>query len=254
MRVAVRVQGLFCTLPAGLHHTCVITGLSRRLRKDPILKKSGNCCDRTFHDLFPSWKPPKSVCTDKMNKPSQNYFIIARSTTQHDDRLSYEDSEQFGEPLHDVPLFQTTAIPSTLIAKPDGRDTYDVQLHFQSRTELHSLKPPSLPIKPSRPSLKRNHISRSCFSEQSVSSRETVYSRHAKSEPAKASGKGRSCTVCNKTDTPRWRDGPGGRRTLCNVCGLIYVKRQSKGKSPILPGGYSRGTREIMSDDSSRQS
>lgn len=57
-------SGSFCTLPAGLHHTYVITGHARRFRKDPIVKKSGNCCDRTFHDLFPSWKP-LDQCTEQ---------------------------------------------------------------------------------------------------------------------------------------------------------------------------------------------
>ncbi|QPC70716.1 hypothetical protein HYE68_001468 [Fusarium pseudograminearum] len=193
-----------------------------------------------------------------MNKLSrtgqQNYFIIARSATHQDDQLCYQDPEQFGEPLHDVPLFQTKATPSSLIAKPDGRNAYHVQLHFGSRAESHSPKPFKLPIKPPRPNLTRNHISRSCLSERSASGRETIYSRHAKSEPATVSRPDRSCTLCNETNTPRWRKGPGGHRTLCNVCGLIYSKRQSKGKSLILPGGYSRGTRDTVSDDSSRQS
>ncbi|KAL6916911.1 hypothetical protein FSHL1_008414 [Fusarium sambucinum] len=186
-----------------------------------------------------------------MNKPSrpgqQNYFIIARSTTQQDDQHSYEDPE-FGQPLYDVPLFQTKAISSNLTAKPDSRNPYDVQLQFQPRTQTSSLNPPKLHTERRRQSLKRNHVSRSCFSEKSVSGQETVYSRHAKSEPAKVSGSRRSCTFCDETETPRWRKGPGGRRSLCNVCGLIYAKRRSRGKSLILTGGHSRGTRGTVSD------
>ncbi|OBS24577.1 hypothetical protein FPOA_05119 [Fusarium poae] len=190
------------------------------------------------------------------NKPRshQNYFIITRSATQQDDQHSHQDPEQFGEPLYDVPLFQTNAISSNLIAKPDSRNTYGVQLHFEPRTQRPSPNPPRLHTERRRQSLKRNHVSRSCFSEESASGQETVYSRHAKSEPAKASGSCRSCTFCNETDTPRWRQGPEGRRTLCNVCGLIYAKRQSRGKSLIVPRGHSRGTRDTVSEDSSRQS
>ncbi|CEI61780.1 hypothetical protein FVEN_g2841 [Fusarium venenatum] len=186
---------------------------------------------------------------NKLSRPGQqNYFIIARSATQQDDQHSCEDPEQFGQPLYDVPLFQTKAISSNLTAKPDSQNTYDVQLHSQPRTQTPSRNPPRLHTERRRQSLKRNHVSRSCFSEESVSEQETVYSRQAKSEPAKASGSCRSCTFCDETETPRWRKGPGGRRTLCNVCGLIYAKRRSKGKSPILTGGHSRGTRGTVSD------
>lgn len=28
------------------------------------------------------------------------------------------------------------------------------------------------------------------------------------------------CHICNRVDTPEWRGGPDGPRTLCNACGL----------------------------------
>ena len=36
-----------------------------------------------------------------------------------------------------------------------------------------------------------------------------------------------ACEQCNDDESPRWRNGPGGPRTLCNVCGLLYKKRLS---------------------------
>lgn len=30
------------------------------------------------------------------------------------------------------------------------------------------------------------------------------------------------CQVCGTRNTPEWRAGPGGKRTLCNGCGLCY--------------------------------
>ncbi|KAK8035216.1 hypothetical protein PG993_010211 [Apiospora rasikravindrae] len=33
------------------------------------------------------------------------------------------------------------------------------------------------------------------------------------------------CRHCNRTETVKWRQGPDGVRTLCNVCGLLYAKR-----------------------------
>ncbi|KAF3071413.1 hypothetical protein CFAM422_006401 [Trichoderma lentiforme] len=32
------------------------------------------------------------------------------------------------------------------------------------------------------------------------------------------------CLSCNRIDTPLWRRGPDGDRTLCNACGLMYAK------------------------------
>ncbi|KAL1922814.1 uncharacterized protein VTP21DRAFT_9190 [Calcarisporiella thermophila] len=36
------------------------------------------------------------------------------------------------------------------------------------------------------------------------------------------------CHSCNTTETPEWRRGPDGARTLCNACGLVYAKLTKK--------------------------
>jgi hypothetical protein len=36
------------------------------------------------------------------------------------------------------------------------------------------------------------------------------------------------CHSCNRADTPEWRRGPDGARTLCNGCGLNYAKLTRK--------------------------
>jgi hypothetical protein len=36
------------------------------------------------------------------------------------------------------------------------------------------------------------------------------------------------CYKCNITETPAWRRGPSGLRTLCNRCGLKYARRISE--------------------------
>ncbi|KAK4189071.1 hypothetical protein QBC35DRAFT_367847, partial [Podospora australis] len=37
-----------------------------------------------------------------------------------------------------------------------------------------------------------------------------------------------ACKKCGVINTPRWRDGPAGPLTLCNVCGLLYAKRSRR--------------------------
>lgn len=47
---------------------------------------------------------------------------------------------------------------------------------------------------------------------------------------------GVSCQRCGATDTPEWRRGPDGLRTLCNACGLFHaklVKRDGPEKAAI---------------------
>ena len=41
------------------------------------------------------------------------------------------------------------------------------------------------------------------------------------------------CHSCNTTETPEWRRGPDGARTLCNACGLHYAKLLKKRKSAL---------------------
>ncbi|KAG1239452.1 hypothetical protein G6F68_018623 [Rhizopus microsporus] len=34
------------------------------------------------------------------------------------------------------------------------------------------------------------------------------------------------CTDCGTTESPEWRKGPNGPKTLCNACGLRWSKKQ----------------------------
>ncbi|OHE96241.1 hypothetical protein CORC01_08459 [Colletotrichum orchidophilum] len=49
-----------------------------------------------------------------------------------------------------------------------------------------------------------------------------------------------SCHKCHRVDTPEWRPGPDGPSTLCNVCGLIYAKRERKKQESTMPTFGSR--------------
>lgn len=58
------------------------------------------------------------------------------------------------------------------------------------------------------------------------------------------------CHSCNRAETPEWRRGPDGARTLCNACGLHYAKLTRKaggnkaavGSSNLLPKGPDSNT------------
>ncbi|KAF4554859.1 Biofilm regulator 1 [Elsinoe fawcettii] len=53
----------------------------------------------------------------------------------------------------------------------------------------------------------------------------------AGAEPKKRRGRNAApgrCHSCNRAETPEWRRGPDGARTLCNACGLHYAKLTRK--------------------------
>ncbi|KAG5964568.1 hypothetical protein E4U58_003176 [Claviceps cyperi] len=74
------------------------------------------------------------------------------------------------------------------------------------------------------PSLE-NHQYRSIRSE--ISRQQICESRPSLRIPAKRP-RGPSCCACSTECTPKWRNGPAGLGTLCNVCGLIYAKRKGR--------------------------
>ncbi|MCJ1227826.1 hypothetical protein MMC12_004485 [Toensbergia leucococca] len=70
----------------------------------------------------------------------------------------------------------------------------------------------------------------------------------AGSDPKKRRGRaappGR-CHSCNRAETPEWRRGPDGARTLCNACGLHYAKLTRKMGSKSSLGGSNLRPKEM---------
>lgn len=45
------------------------------------------------------------------------------------------------------------------------------------------------------------------------------------------------CTDCGTLDSPEWRKGPNGPKTLCNACGLRWAKKEKKKGGAGAPAG-----------------
>lgn len=65
-----------------------------------------------------------------------------------------------------------------------------------------------------------------CLSETDES-RVGIAGSDTKKRRGRAAPPGR-CHSCNRAETPEWRRGPDGARTLCNACGLHYAKLTRK--------------------------
>lgn len=63
---------------------------------------------------------------------------------------------------------------------------------------------------------------------------------HKKVRRGRAAPPGR-CHSCHRAETPEWRRGPDGARTLCNACGLHYAKLTRKmSKSNLAANAMAR--------------
>ncbi|CCL99268.1 uncharacterized protein FIBRA_01283 [Fibroporia radiculosa] len=55
------------------------------------------------------------------------------------------------------------------------------------------------------------------------------------------------CVTCGRTDSPEWRKGPLGPKTLCNACGLRWAKKVRTDKSGQQDGeGDASGTAAVV--------
>ncbi|PCD26858.1 hypothetical protein AU210_013278 [Fusarium oxysporum f. sp. radicis-cucumerinum] len=177
-----------------------------------------------------------------MSCPLHNSLIPVTTLTTKQDNFQF-DPERFGRPLCEVPLFQTATIPSTL-AK--DRKAFKPRFKIMPCQYARSIKTaePELIEPPRKSSSKRKYKSpegwRSKHNHHSTTRRSpsrqaTISCPCAREHKApKAPDHTRSCEFCHVTKTPKWRSGPSGRRTLCNVCGLLYAKREEKARSFLL--------------------
>ncbi|EWZ85930.1 hypothetical protein FOCG_12878 [Fusarium oxysporum f. sp. radicis-lycopersici 26381] len=176
----------------------------------------------TFAEKIASTREfPLRVFADLLPVTQTNLFQI---------RPSIQDVQRNGLPLCEVALFQNAAIPSPLAAKQE-RDTH-LQLKAASRTSsLRSTAASARSIRSrsTKASLKDTYEARTWRNR---------LRRHSKSprlhEPTPC------CTSCFIKETPMWREGPFGSHTLCNVCGLLYAKREARSRSFLLQRDIAR--------------
>ncbi|KAL5511317.1 WC2 [Sanghuangporus vaninii] len=66
-----------------------------------------------------------------------------------------------------------------------------------------------------------------------------------KKKQKKGNGQQYVCVTCGRTDSPEWRKGPRGPKTLCNACGLRWAKRSKRTDDVPIPYVQTQsGTRE----------
>jgi hypothetical protein len=151
--------------------------------------------------------------------PRRCTFARRKSPSRHI-RPSVHDN---GLPLCDVALFQTAAIANSLANKPaisrEASQLKAASLASSVRSQAGSAR--SIRSRSTRTSTREAY--------------EALTWRNRLRQQSKSPGQQPSpcCTSCFTKETPKWREGPFGSRTLCNVCGLLYAKRQARHRSML---------------------
>ncbi|KAF2718098.1 hypothetical protein K431DRAFT_340899 [Polychaeton citri CBS 116435] len=57
---------------------------------------------------------------------------------------------------------------------------------------------------------------------------------------------GHKCISCTTTDSPEWRRGPKGPKTLCNACGLRWIKQERKKKMKLNNGNVKEKGQQLI--------
>ncbi|WZH49679.1 GATA-type domain-containing protein [Fusarium acuminatum] len=190
-------------------------------------------------------------------KRSRSHFLPNFATQQNNHE--FEDIERFGRPLCEVPLFRSRLIPSTLAEQPEDRKMSDLSFSIFPSSYVRSdhsaelghdeLPPPASAISmrkhQNEPRLKSSSSSkhRRPRPHKSSSRKATVSCTCCPNKQRlcglKLNDSTLSCEFCHVEETPKWREGPHGPRTLCNVCGLIYAKREERARSFLLAREFS---------------
>ncbi|SPJ85754.1 uncharacterized protein FTOL_11537 [Fusarium torulosum] len=176
-------------------------------------------------------------------------FPLPNFATLQDD-CDLEDIELFGRPICEVPLFRTRLIPSTLAEQLEDRKMSELSFKILPSSYARSDQSAELELDDLPPSAsaisRRKHQKETRLKNNSTS-------KHRRSRLHKSTGSSRkqrlcglkpkdytpSCEFCHVQETPKWREGPHGPCTLCNVCGLIYAKREEKARSFLLAREFS---------------
>ncbi|KAK4056060.1 hypothetical protein OIO90_002791 [Microbotryomycetes sp. JL221] len=160
-------------------------------------------------------------------------FLIARSPSA--------DSASTGGDSNKSTVWQSTyktlAHPSAL--SDNVFDELESRRPTSWQFELHQLQNTNRKLREEKDHLlalgrKRGHGSIDNMSLATSSRKKRGSSDGGSTRSTKSNG-GRGCANCGKMDSPEWRAGPTGQKTLCNACGLRWAKSQRQASEAAAP-------------------
>lgn len=202
-------------------------------------------------DLDPADEGPKHLsiiaqtneASSENRKASANFRRFAPAYRRHIDATTglSDSGSSVGNGSHMMSTFKTLNHPSTV--SDNVFDELDTTRCTSWQYELHQLQNINKKLREEKEHLiGRAHKRKSDFEKLQIGSKKmrggSDASGSAKSGRSNKSKRALTCANCGRTDSPEWRAGPTGTKSLCNACGLRWAKTQrSSSAGSSLAGG-----------------
>ncbi|SAL98064.1 hypothetical protein [Absidia glauca] len=200
------------SLGTGHHNNSILRTVSSDV--DQVVQQANSLCDNMAH-----YKP---------------YLLSASTTSQHDDELRPWMDSMIGKAnevlnallrLRKQQMVSAPSPPPHTNLTPSSDHQYQQQQQHSFTYHHPQPQPPSLPSPPSSSRItitKRdwpNSATQQHHDPTSMANSRTSIPSRQRKRGKRSNFQGR-CHSCNISETPEWRRGPDGARTLCNACGL----------------------------------
>ncbi|PNS16651.1 hypothetical protein CAC42_4615 [Sphaceloma murrayae] len=192
---------------------------------------------------------PSQAYSDSIKRHLDSYdFELALNEIAEYSTVTLDFSRQYGARLHNSQRSGIT--PGTLPAITEIDDLMNKNRHTMealSRLRESLVAHQTAYFQQAQENLRLNQDSKRNDSVHTQGD-DSKTGGFAGGEPKKRRGRNAApgrCHSCNRAETPEWRRGPDGARTLCNACGLHYAKLTRKagankaaiGSSSLRPKG-----------------
>eukprot|EP01087_Luapelamoeba_hula_P010088 TRINITY_DN2655_c0_g2_i1.p1 TRINITY_DN2655_c0_g2~~TRINITY_DN2655_c0_g2_i1.p1 ORF type:complete len:523 (-),score=127.23 TRINITY_DN2655_c0_g2_i1:112-1680(-) len=197
----------------------------------------------------------KPLSQQRHNSTSGNSTVFPyHSNTNHHNNTKLRDIPMHAG-LHDTAKHGTTSAPNSVPSSPPSTPPMHHGLSIVDEDEESSSEPSSPPSESLSQSASSHastasqlaqvasqlsqtvqiasHIPSAAVVTRSIHPPLTPTLRPPKRGSRPHPDKRQECLCCKTMDTPIWRKGPNGPATLCNACGLKYMRANKSRKKPV---------------------
>ena len=137
------------------------------------------------------------------------------------------------------PIYFTTPLRSNLRSSTGTIDAISPSTFSSGGTvfaDVHSGLPPNSPI----PSYQNQSTTSSVMGYSGIPPALNLQAPLFSAVDYYGTKKKKNCLICGEINTPEWRNGPKGKKTLCNACGLSYAKKEKQERGILSQLGHSK--------------
>jgi len=155
----------------------------------------------------------------------------------------YMPNEEQAEELYREALEQIGQIGTciTEIAQGASEQSYDPEVIYRIRNEVNQLSTIVANEATRAEQLLKKNFKKRILTSSPTGEKDNGKRKHRSSQASP----NLYCKSCGTTQTPEWRRGPDGLKSLCNACGLHYAKIIKR--EVLVPSRKAEAPQELMS-------